>query len=75
MGLIRLIIIIAIGWLLFRLVKNWQNRLANKQPKPDEKIDTMVKCVECGVHVPKQNAIDKNGQFFCCEENKNNFSG
>ena len=75
MGLIRLIIIIAIGWLLFRLFKNWQNRLANKQPKPDEKIDTMVKCAECGVHVPKQNAVENNGQFFCCEEHKNNFPG
>ena len=75
MGLIRLIIIVIIGWLLFRLFRHWQNRLANKQHGSGEKIDTMVKCEECGVHLPRQNAIEDNGQFFCCEEHKNKYSG
>ena len=75
MGLIRLIIIVIIGWLLFRLYRRWQQRLENKQTGAGEKIDTMVKCAECGVHLPKQNALENNGQFFCCEEHKNNLSG
>ena len=75
MGLIRLIIIVIIGWILFRLYRRWQQRLANRQTGAGEKIDTMVKCAECGVHLPKQNALENNGQFFCCEEHKNKLSG
>ncbi len=70
--LIRLIIILLVGWLLFRLVRNWLNRSPEIEKPADEKIDTMVRCAECGVHLPRQNAIEKDGQFFCCEEHKNN---
>jgi uncharacterized protein len=75
MGLIRLIIIVFLGWLLFRLFRHWQNRLSSKPTSSGEKIDTMVKCAQCGVHVPQKSAIESNGQFFCCEEHKENFSG
>jgi uncharacterized protein len=74
MGLVRLIIFIAIGWLLFRLIKNWQRRLADKNKPTGEKIDTMVKCATCGVHLPRQNAIKDEQLFFCCEEHKNTYS-
>lgn len=75
MGLIRLVIIVFIGWLLFRLFRRWQNRIPTKPPGSGEKIDTMVKCAHCGVHIPRQNAIENNEKFFCCEEHKNNYSG
>lgn len=75
MGLIRLIIIVFLGWLLFRLFRHWQNRISSKPTSPGEKIDTMVKCAQCGVHVPQKSAIEANGHFFCCEEHKNDFSG
>lgn len=70
--LIRLFIFFLVGWLIFRLVRNWLNRKAQIQKPADEKIDTMVRCVECSVHIPKQNALEKNGEFFCCEEHMNN---
>lgn len=69
--LIRLVIIFLVGWLIFRLVRNWLNRSPTIEKPTDEKIDTMVRCAECGVHLPRQNAIKKDGQFFCCEEHKN----
>lgn len=75
MGLIRVIIIVFIGWLLFRLFRHWQNRISSKPTEAGEKIDTMVKCAYCGVHVPQKTAIKYNDQFFCSEEHKNDFSG
>ena len=71
--LIRLIIFFLIGWLLFRLVRSWLNRNPKFEKPADEKIDTMVPCAKCGVHVPRQTAIDKDGHFFCCEEHKNSY--
>jgi len=71
--LIRLIIFLLIGWFLFRLVRNWLKQSARIKKPADEKIDTMVRCSKCGVYSPKQNAIEKDGQFFCCEEHKNNY--
>lgn len=72
--LIRLIIFLLIGWLLFRLVRDWLNRRPKIKKPADEIIDTMVRCIQCDVHLPRQNAIEKDGQFFCCEEHKNNYA-
>ena len=68
MGLIKVIIIFFIGWAIYGLYRRWQSQLPKKTSTTDEKIDTMVKCENCGVHLPKQNAIEKNGQYYCCEE-------
>ena len=75
MGLIKLIIVLFIGWILYSLFRRWQNQLPKSSSDSDEKIDTMVKCAECGVHVPQQNAIEYKGHFFCSKEHRDNFSG
>lgn len=73
MGLIKIIIVFFIGWVLYGVYRRWQTRLPEKPAKADEKIDTMVKCAQCGVHFPEKNAIEHNGQFFCCKEHKDSF--
>ena len=68
MGL-RTILLIAGIWILYLVVKNHiakkQARMAQKPPKDTQ---NMVRCKQCGIHLPISQAIEINNDYFCCEE-------
>ncbi|MFO7592874.1 MAG: PP0621 family protein [Pseudomonadota bacterium] len=74
MNLIRLIVIGLIVWLLYRMFY----RLLNK-PKTQEKgkikqsassPGKMVKCAHCGIHIPAEEALERDGHFYCSPEHR-----
>lgn len=67
MALIRILIIALVVWLLLRMLKNWANtaQAAKDRPAP---IETMVRCEHCGLHVPKQEALESDNKYYCCKE-------
>ena len=72
MNLIRLIAIAVIFWLLYRLIltllsKAKRPTTQQEQPSSD---DTMVRCEQCGLHIPEREAIMKDGKTYCCEEHR-----
>lgn len=64
----RLIFLIAIIAVVYFLLRSYR--------KPTPKSDTsqsseeMVRCVECGVHLPKSESILAGGEFFCSEAHR-----
>ncbi len=72
MNLIRLLIIVAIIWLAYRMCQNWlaSKTIAHKQQKNKPDIENMVQCSTCGVHIPEQEALKLGKQFFCCKAHK-----
>lgn len=72
MNLIRLIAIAVLFWLLYRLILTLLSKTQRptvQQPPPPEGAP-MVRCAHCGLHVPKNQAIEKNGEYYCCEEHR-----
>lgn len=67
MGLIRLLVFAAIIYFIYRLVKN---ALQPTAPRNDAPI-AMVKCQQCKVLFPQQEAISKNQHHFCSAEHLN----
>jgi uncharacterized protein len=71
MNLIRLIVIGLIIWLLYRMFY----RLLNK-PKPQNKVKQqapsrdMVRCAHCGIHIPRDEAIEHRGETYCSPEHR-----
>ena len=65
--ILRLLAAIALITLAFFLI----NRLRqNKKNKP-EKISSFketVSCKKCKLRLPKQDAIEKQGEYYCCQE-------
>ena len=42
-------------------------RRRNDSARQDNAIaDDMVRCAECGVHVPRGESVTVRGQFYCC---------
>ena len=66
MGLIRIIVIGLIIYLLFHIIKRW---MANKNSAPSKLEEKqMVQCKVCQLHIPEEEALQKDGQFFCSQE-------
>jgi len=66
MPLVRLLILIAVIWLLYRLVR----RLLPGKPSVTDQSETtrMVKCAHCGVYVAENDTYGKGGDIYCCED-------
>jgi len=41
----------------------------NKEP-PSIEGEDMVRCIQCGVHLPKSESILSEGKFFCSDEHR-----
>lgn len=58
----RLFFLIAIAAVVYLLIKSYRNNV----PKQDEVgVEDMVRCAHCGVHLPKSESIQAQGQAFC----------
>ena len=68
MGLVRLLSILFIIWLVYTLYKRYKDSASRKSDKPKTTIKTVVKCAHCSVHIPKQEAIQHEGRYYCCQE-------
>jgi uncharacterized protein len=69
----RLIVIFAIVAVVYFLLRSYFKR----SPKADtpESSEEMVRCVQCGVHLPKSEAILAGGEYFCCEAHRRDRAG
>jgi len=67
MNLIRLLVIALIIYLVFQMFKRWA---ANKNNQPSKKLKEtkMVRCEVCQLHIPEDEALQKNGIFYCSQE-------
>ena len=41
-----------------------------KRRRPSNRIERMLACAVCGVHVPESEALHAEGEFFCCEAHR-----
>lgn len=63
----RLLLIIAIAAVIYLLIRSYRK----KAPQQDKTIaEDMVRCAQCGVHLPKGESVVENGQFFCSVEHR-----
>ena len=71
MGLIRIIIIALIVYLVIQIFKRWAASKNIQTVQKNEQQKLMVKCDVCQLHIPKSEALQKNGKYFCNQEHYN----
>lgn len=64
----RLLLLIAIVAVIYLVIRSYR-RSDHRQDKPF--VDDMVRCAQCGVHLPKGESIQTGGKYFCCIEHRN----
>ena len=68
MGLFRLLLIIALVWLAWRLLK--KTLLSDRGTQRPGNLDAphrMVCCAKCGLHVPESDSLADQGNHFCSQ--------
>jgi uncharacterized protein len=68
--LIKVLLLFAIGWGVYTFLRSYQRKLDLSQPRPASTVEDMVRCVQCGVNVPRSEAIYSGGEMFCCPEHQ-----
>lgn len=67
------ILLLAVGvWLIYSLLKKYSRSLEKDEEAapPAQLEEDMVRCVQCGVHLPRSEAILSRDEFFCCDEHR-----
>lgn len=65
----KILLLIAIGFVVLALFRAYQRSLG--QPPSSARgntVEDMVKCAHCGVNLPRSEAINSGGDFFCTPE-------
>ena len=71
--ILKFILLAVIAWLVYRLLKGYAHSVEQDRPVPPPtkaEGEDMVRCVECGVHLPRSESILSKGEFFCCEAHR-----
>ena len=74
MGLIRLLFWLAIGYFVWLNVKSYlrkqEIRNANAARKQQQIAERIVKCEQCGLHLPEPEAFTADDRWFCTEDHR-----
>ena len=67
MGLIRIIVIALIIYLVIQIYKRWAANKASNITQKEQQQKLMVKCDVCQLHVPKNEALQDDGKYYCSQ--------
>ncbi|MBE9515769.1 MAG: hypothetical protein IME93_02205 [Proteobacteria bacterium] len=77
MPIFRWLIICLAVWLavviLRRLIESRRQNTALKQSSPSSTYSATIACHHCSLHIPKDEALRKNGRYYCCNECSNEY--
>ena len=66
MALIRFLIAALVIWLIARLA--WRLLSKPKSTPAKKEVQNMVRCAQCGLHLPEQEAFAHEEQYYCCKQ-------
>jgi len=62
--ILLVVVVVAVYWLLKSYLKQ------SGKPAVPQASEEMVRCVQCGVHVPQGEGVLSNGEYFCSEAHR-----
>lgn len=73
--IIRLLILAALAWFGFRLVRKLMAGPQESQEQPQQppqapESEVMQRCAQCGVHLPAGESTQSGGMTFCSEAHR-----
>lgn len=79
----RLLFLAVVVAIVYWLLKSYRKQLPGKgAPKVGDhresvsgQAEDMVRCVYCGVHLPKRESIQAGGKFYCSEAHRRTHTG
>ncbi len=69
--LFRLFLLALVVWLAWRFVQDLLASPKPPPPKPRRLSTDMVRCAHCGLHVPREEALFRDGAPYCSRAHLN----
>lgn len=69
----RLLFLVIIVVLVFWLLKSYGKRLRKDETSDENatgQTEDMVRCAQCGVHLPKRESLLASGKYYCSEAHR-----
>lgn len=75
MGKLLFLVLLAVaGWLAWRVAVARARPREPAAPPPLPEPQRIVRCAECDLHLPEQDAIVDDGRHFCCVEHRSEYA-
>jgi uncharacterized protein len=69
--LLKLLLIVFLGYIVYRLVRSYAKSLSGQgDPTKLDSEGDMVRCSVCGIHFPKSEGFLAAGKYYCSEEHR-----
>ncbi len=68
--LLILLILALLAWAALSTVRRALTRRRERSPKRIRAAVPMVPCAHCGVHVPRNEAVQKGDRYYCSEAHR-----
>lgn len=65
----RLLFLVVVAAVVYWLLKSYRKQLP-KDGDASGQAEDMVRCVHCGVHLPKRESILAGGNYYCSEAHR-----
>ncbi|SFV65937.1 hypothetical protein MNB_SUP05-5-585 [hydrothermal vent metagenome] len=62
MGIFKLVLVAVVLWLVYRLFKTFKSTDTKKNTS---KINKIIACCECDLHIPVNQAVFSNNKYYC----------
>ncbi|OIR19358.1 hypothetical protein GALL_02380 [mine drainage metagenome] len=68
----RLLFLLAVIIVVYLLLKSFRGQVPKQPSKNDTSAEAeeMVRCAQCGVHLPKSESILAGGNFYCSDAHR-----
>ncbi len=66
----RLLLLVAIAAVVYLLIRSFRR---SAPPQEGPAVEDMVRCAQCGVHLPRSESVQADGRFFCSAEHRDAF--
>jgi uncharacterized protein len=67
----RLFLVVAVAVVVYLLLKSFRRN--TPESSRATVTEDMVRCLQCGVHLPKSESLQENEQIFCCAAHRDAF--
>ncbi|WP_416885016.1 PP0621 family protein [Marinospirillum sp.] len=77
--IVRLVVFMLLFWAGWQLWRVWERKQGagqehlGQEKKPHLDSESMVRCAQCGVHLPESSALHAEPYHFCCKEHQKAF--
>jgi uncharacterized protein len=70
----RLLFFALVAFVVYWLLKSYRRQVSRDEESPPPVVEDMVRCAQCGVHLPRGESLLTEGRYFCSAEHRRLFA-